>query len=94
MGFGTFTEWPNSGNVGFSIVPSKRQGHSKPEFIWYFISKHRKLNKSSDCNNNITGPIPTELGKLSKIQTLDLSDNSFTGEIPTSLGNLRSLQYM
>ena len=45
-------------------------------------------------NNNITGPIPSELGKLPKLQTLDLSDNYFSGEIPPSLGHLRSLQYM
>ncbi|XP_020977788.1 protein NSP-INTERACTING KINASE 1 isoform X3 [Arachis ipaensis] len=45
-------------------------------------------------NNNITGPIPSELGKLPKLQTLDLSNNFFSGEIPPSLGHLRSLQYM
>jgi hypothetical protein len=45
-------------------------------------------------NNNITGPISSELGKLSMLQTLDLSDNFFNGKIPTSLGHLRKLQYL
>ncbi|KAI4328613.1 hypothetical protein L6164_020951 [Bauhinia variegata] len=42
-------------------------------------------------NNNITGSLPSELGKLC---TLDLSNNFFNGEIPPSLGHLRSLQYL
>jgi Leucine-rich repeat (LRR) protein len=45
-------------------------------------------------NNNITGPIPAELERLSKLHTLDLSSNFFNGEIPPSLGHLRSLKYM
>jgi Leucine-rich repeat (LRR) protein len=45
-------------------------------------------------NNNITGSIPSELGKLSMLQTLDLSDNFFNGKIPPSLGYLRNLQYL
>jgi hypothetical protein len=44
--------------------------------------------------NNLTGEIPTELGNLDSMQTLDLSGNSLTGQIPAELGNLSSLAYL
>ncbi|BBG94398.1 NSP-interacting kinase 2 [Prunus dulcis] len=69
-------------------------GNSKPEFIRHFVTKHRKLDKSSACDNHITGSIPTELGKLQKLQTLDLSSNLFNGQIPSTLSHLKSLQYL
>ncbi|KAK6931415.1 Protein kinase domain [Dillenia turbinata] len=45
-------------------------------------------------NNYISGLIPAELGKLSKLHTLDLSSNIFSGEIPSSLSHLKGLQYL
>ncbi|OWM75848.1 hypothetical protein CDL15_Pgr009492 [Punica granatum] len=45
-------------------------------------------------DNDISGLIPPELGRLSKLRTLDISTNSFTGKIPTELSDLRSLQYL
>ncbi|KAK1383463.1 protein NSP-INTERACTING KINASE 3-like [Heracleum sosnowskyi] len=43
---------------------------------------------------NTTEPIPVEMGRLWKLQTLDVSDNIFNGEISSSLGHLKNLQYM
>lgn len=45
-------------------------------------------------NNAISGPIPDSIGKLEKLQTLDLSNNKFDGGIPTSLGGLKNLNYL
>ena len=42
----------------------------------------------------LTGTIPTGLGNLSNLTTLDLGINQLTGEIPTELGNLSSLQIL
>ncbi|KAH9772113.1 protein NSP-INTERACTING KINASE 1 [Citrus sinensis] len=58
-------------------------------FRWGFFSFGRLLQ-----NNNISGHIPTEIGKLSKLLTLDLSNNFFTGPIPSTVSHLETLQYL
>ncbi|XP_059626472.1 probable LRR receptor-like serine/threonine-protein kinase At5g65240 isoform X2 [Cornus florida] len=45
-------------------------------------------------NNAISGPIPAAIGKLEKLQTLDISSNKFNGAIPSSLGNIKNLKYL
>lgn len=40
------------------------------------------------------GGIPTSLGSLTNLQSLDLHSNQLTGGIPSSLGNLTNLQYL
>ena len=42
-------------------------------------------------NKNLDGSIPEYIGKISSLQTLDLSGNVLTGEIPSSIGNLTLL---
>ncbi|CAN6997701.1 unnamed protein product [Brassica oleracea var. botrytis] len=52
-----------------------------------------KLNLSDSClrANDFSGEIPSSLGNLSKLTTLNLSQNKFTGKVPSSLGNLLNL---
>ncbi|XP_057779471.1 receptor kinase-like protein Xa21 [Salvia miltiorrhiza] len=45
----------------------------------------------SASNCGIRGVIPSEIGNLSSLQTLDLSGNQFTGSIPTTIGKLKQL---
>ena len=42
--------------------------------------------------NNLTGPIPPELGNLMRLVLLVLMDNQLTGPIPPELGNLAKLE--
>ena len=44
--------------------------------------------------NRLSGPIPTALGNLSALSTLDLGSNELSGIIPVALGNLTELVYL
>ncbi|KAG4081354.1 hypothetical protein H8356DRAFT_1407126, partial [Neocallimastix lanati (nom. inval.)] len=41
--------------------------------------------------NNISGSIPSSIGKLYNLEYLNLSNNSLSGTIPSSIGELRKL---
>lgn len=43
-------------------------------------------------NNNLSGPLASELGTLSELISLNLSDNLLDGAIPEALGNLLDLK--
>ena len=45
-------------------------------------------------SNQLSGPIPPELGNLNNLQELRLSNNQLSGPIPPELGNLANLQYL
>ncbi|KAM3266999.1 hypothetical protein P3L10_003994 [Capsicum annuum] len=44
--------------------------------------------------NNLSGPIPSELGKLKHLTDLELSYNQISGSIPITLGDLTELKIM
>jgi len=45
-------------------------------------------------NMNLSGTLPTELGRLTKLQLLEGEDNKFTGTIPSELGQMTELQVL
>ncbi|KAG1366246.1 Protein NSP-INTERACTING KINASE 3 [Cocos nucifera] len=76
----------------FTILPLRFVNALAHMFMWKMkggICFHRLLQ-----NNAISGPIPADIGKLEKLQTLDLSNNQFNGGIPSSLGDLKNLNYL
>ena len=42
-------------------------------------------------SNELTGTVPTEIGRISKTTKLAISNNDITGLVPTQIGSLTSL---
>ena len=54
----------------------------------------RPIVRSANCdwqNNHLSGPIPSELGRLSALTRLDLENNDLSGPIPSQLGGMSNL---
>jgi len=42
-------------------------------------------------NNDLTGILPSELGRLTNVRLVDLAENAFSGELPTEMAAMTSL---
>ena len=59
---------------------------------WHGVRTHQGRVVQLDLRyNGMEGSIPLELGSLSQLEDLWLSNNHLTGQIPTELGNLSNL---
>ncbi|KAG5514643.1 hypothetical protein RHGRI_035892 [Rhododendron griersonianum] len=70
-------------------------GEISPYFFtnWtQLISLHFKTIPSLLFSNNLSGPVPPEIGNLISLQVLDLNTNELTGELPNNLSSLNNLQ--
>ena len=45
-------------------------------------------------NNSLTGPIPSEMGRLSHLKALNVGTNRFSQSIPSEFGNIPGLQIL
>ena len=57
---------------------------------WAQLSNLTHLNLRS---NGLTGPVPTELGNLTKLEFLRLAGNQLTGCVPTALQNVADTDF-
>ena len=64
-----------------------------PLWQWHGVSvdAEDRVSRLSLAGNNLKGPVPAELGNLSKLELLDLSGNNLSGSIPVALGDLVGL---
>ena len=69
----------------------------KPLEEWYGIEVHEGsedkfiVKKIKILFNKLNGTLPKEIGNLTNLQELDLSNNKLEGEIPKEIGNLTNL---
>ncbi|XP_031101768.1 receptor-like protein 43 [Ipomoea triloba] len=64
---------------------------SIPESLFTTLEKLEYLYL---IDNNFSGPLSSNIGKLSNLKVLDLWSNYFKGEIPSSIGQLQNLQVL
>ena len=74
--------------VGVGLQENNLIG-SLPGTGWHKLARLRSL---SLWGNDLSGPIPPELGQLAQLQRLWLHSNSLSGPIPPELGQLAQLQ--
>ncbi|KAJ7555958.1 hypothetical protein O6H91_05G062800 [Diphasiastrum complanatum] len=63
-----------------------------PSDIWQLASSLQHL--TFQMNSALVGEIPAELGNLTNLERLVLSQNSLQGSIPVEIGNLKKLQQL
>ena len=63
---------------------------------WYGvqIDGAGRVTRLALSDNDLTGPIPPEIGSLARLQELDLAANELTGPVPAELGALANLEQL
>ena len=68
----------------------------RPIDEWYGVTvdDDERVTRLVLSDNNLTGPMPSDLGSLTELYQLTLNDNRLTGPIPGELGLLPELCYI
>ena len=84
-------EWWGGRTWDTTTVPTSMEAFTD----WYGVTVEGGDLTSLDLNNNqLTGPIPPEIGNLTNLQGLYLTYNELTGTIPAEIGNLTNLYWL
>ena len=62
---------------------------------WYGVTvQNGRVTRLFLHENQLMGPIPSALGNLAKLESLQISSNRLTGTIPAELSNLANLEWL
>ena len=69
---------------------------SAPLGDWHGVSTdgNGRVRRLRLDRNGLTGPLPGEVGDLTRLEELSLRDNRLTGSIPAALGRLADLEWL
>jgi Leucine-rich repeat (LRR) protein len=86
--------WTN--NAGWKTPPLHTDGFAMPgtEDSWFGVTADNLVREISLWSNNLQGTIPVQIGSLSGLYSLGLSDNQLAGTIPPELGNVSNLTFL
>ena len=81
---------------GANWINSQNWLTNAPLREWYGIgmNEHDRVVEVSLQRNNLTGQIPSELGRLVNLNRLLLWDNALEGQLPAELAGLRNLAWL
>ena len=77
-----------NGNLNFLDISNNQLSRPIPDSCWMNLEGLLIFNLE---NNHFYGKIPSSVGFLHEIVTLDIGNNNFSGELPSSLNNCNEL---
>jgi len=65
---------------------------AQPVSTWFGVTvAGNRVTQLNSINNNLIGALPTTIGNLTSLTSLDLRGNQLSGAIPNAIGNLTNL---